>query len=186
LFVGGLNVAFGSTEREYESLLEDLEPPLTTLAQTAGGMAATADLPARRVEEASTAAGTAELKAKEVCDLSAGVFPTQTTLSDSVEVILDDYLAKHEIIEEGLSTEEIVFEQRVRLEDIVRPDVYVKVPALVGGDLREFAIKYYGDADKWDRIAKQNDLETSLIPDDLVELIIPLSLPSATDEKVDD
>lgn len=185
LFVGSVNVAFGAAERTYEDILEDLEPSLTTLAQTAGMMADEPSLPARHVEEASTAAGSVEVTAKQACEVTSGLFPAATTVGDSIEVILEDYLARHEVVEEGLKTEYEVFEQRVRLEDIIRPDTYLKVPALVGGDLREFAIRYYGDADKWDRIAKQNDLETSLIPDDLEELVIPLSLPDATDEKVD-
>ena len=77
-----------------------------------------------------------------------------------------------------------VFELRLRLEEIVRPEAFTTITPVPGSDLRIVAIEFYGDADLWPRIAKQNGLETSAIPDDVEVLVIPLSLPDATDERI--
>jgi predicted Zn-dependent protease len=76
-----------------------------------------------------------------------------------------------------------MYDRRVQLEEIIRPEEFQVVTAQPGTDLRKLAIQFYGTADNWDRIAKQNGLVSSVVPDGIEEIIIPLILSDSTDPK---
>lgn len=49
--------------------------------------------------------------------------------------------------------------------DQSQPDLLAEVMAPAGVDLRDLALRFYGDADAWWAIANENDLPTSRVPD---------------------
>jgi len=183
-FVGQAKQSYESIDRAFSTFTEALESPLDIQSSTAARMGDEPNLPARLLEDASSAAGSAQETSGRIALFTGSIFPGNTVVSDNFEDILEESLSRYEIIDNCYDSMESQFDTRVRLEEIVRPDEFTTIPAFVGGDLREVAIQFYGDADLWDRIAKQNGLDTSLIPDDVEELVIPLSLPDATDRKI--
>jgi hypothetical protein len=173
-----------ASKRAINSLLEEFQQPLETLSSAAGRLGNEPNLPARFVEDASTACDSAQGTSGETAEVTSGIFPGVTIVSDSFEDVLDEALLRYDLSEEAFKVAREMFIQRVRLEEIIRPPQFATVTPVIGADLREIAIRFYGDADLWDRIAKQNGLEQSIIPDTVEELVIPLSLPDATDQKL--
>lgn len=184
LFVGTLQSPFSPTKRELEDDVEGLAAPIRIQAEAASRSGDEPELPARTVEDASTASRDAQTRCGEIAEVIGGVFPASSTVDDSLETILNDAVARADVVDLSYEAMEEQFEVRERLEEIIRPAQFTTVPAIPGADLREFAVLFYGDPDDWERIAKLNGLETSLIPDDLADLVIPLSLPDATDDRV--
>lgn len=184
LFVGIAQRSFQASKRAINALLEEMESPLKTLSSAAARLGNEPNLPARFVEDASTACETTQRTSGETAELISAIFAGNVIVSDSFEDILDEALLRYDLSEEAFNTAREAFIQRVRLEEIIRPPEFATVTPVIGSDLREIAIRFYGDADLWDRIAKQNGLEQSIIPDTVKELVIPLSLPDATDQKL--
>jgi hypothetical protein len=183
-FAGQARVTFAATRRAIEDLVDELSQPLTTEAEAAARMSDEASMPASLVEDVSTAAGSALLIASEAAEIVSGIFPSATTVGDTLEDVIGGYLERVEVVDEAFRSMEDQFDLRLRLEEIIRPDAFAEVTAEPGTDLRELAIRYYGEADLWRRIAKQNGFESSVVPDDATLVIIPLNLPDATDERI--
>ena len=183
-FVGLVRISTQSIRRTIDDIVEAFAQPLETLAFSAARLGDEPNLPARFVEDASAAAASAQDNAGLAADTISAIFPGAVTIDDGLESILGDALDRFAISEEALAAARELFVQRVRLEAIIRPAAFATVTAVVGSDLRDLAIRFYGNADVWDRIAKQNGLVQSIVPDGVDVLVIPLSLPDATDEKI--
>jgi ferrous iron transport protein B len=78
--------------------------------------------------------------------------------------VLGGYVERMGIVSAALLTIEEAWLERIRLEDMVRPESYAIVTSLPGADLREFALRYYGDADLWTRIRTGDDVAATLVP----------------------
>ena len=142
------------------------------------------ELPAAVAEVASSAAGQAQSTSAAIGEIVADIFPADVVIDDSMESILNEAIDRIVIVDQTFAVLVEQFDVRRRLEGIVRPSQFLNVVPVPGSDLRDLARKHYGDADFWPRIAKQNGLETSEIPDGLDVIVIPLSLPNATDDRV--
>lgn len=183
-FVGLIRTSAEATRRQLKDLVDRMLPALDGEAEVAIASGDQAVLPARLVEGASAAAGDAQEASAEVAEVTAAFFPANSQEDDNLEAILDDAIAKYDLIDQSRISMEEQYDLRLRMEEIARPDQFTAIVPVAGADLREVAIQYYGDADLWTRIAKFNGLENSKIPADLEELVIPLNLPDATDDRL--
>lgn len=62
------------------------------------------------------------------------------------------------------ATKEVCVDASDGMQQFVEPDVIAEVSAPAGTDLRDLAIRYYGDADLWFAIANFNGIEGSSVP----------------------
>lgn len=182
-FVGLTKTLFSSDARAVEAQTEALIQPTTTLVATAATASDSVRLPARKVEDASAAAGAAQRASAELGEVVSAIFPARAVDNDGLEAIMADALARADLVDDSYDSVEELYEQRQRLEAIVRPEEFKVVTAEPGTDLRRLSTAYLGSPDFWDRIARVNGFVTSKIPENIEEVIIPLSVPDATDLK---
>lgn len=182
-YVGLARIPFQDDRQALEDRVEAIGPQLDTLSVSASRMGNEPDIRAGLLEDSSGAAGRAQQEAGEVAEITSGIFPAAATNQDGLVAILNEALVRYELSEEALTVARQQYELRRRLEALVRPPIFARIVAVPGSDLRRLANDWYGQADLWDRIAKQNGLDGSVIPDDVREILIPLSLPDATDQK---
>jgi hypothetical protein len=182
-FVGLLKAPFQSTSQDYEDEVAALILPTRTLVTTAARTGDEPELPARLVEDASTAVGSAQDTAANIAEITAESFPGSVLVQDSLTAVLTEHILRADITDEAFVAMVEMYDRRVQLEEIIRPEEFRVVTAQPGTDLRKLAIQFYGTADNWDRIAKQNGLVSSVIPDGIEEIIIPLILSDSTDPK---
>jgi len=151
---------------------------LSGAAQTIGDEG---QVPARTADDVSSALGQAAESAAGTAEVLGDLFPAETAVSDDVATLLLQALDRYEIIERAYEVLEIFWSTRVRVEALVRPDVFAVIHPRRQEDLRVLALRYYGNADEWRRIASANGIESSVVPDDLEVLYIPLVLTDALD-----
>lgn len=180
-FVGTASALFASVASSFSSAEEELAPTISQQAQASSDSGDVSALPTRTAELASTAAGAAIAGAADVADIAAAASPARTTVDDGLEAILGDATSRYAIIEKSYAAIDAQFELRTRLEAQLKPPQFARLTPVGGQDFRELANRYYGDADLWKRIATVNGVDTSVVPDDLDYILIPLSLPEATD-----
>lgn len=183
-FVGTVKSSFQRFERGLTDLIDEYRQPLQALSEAASQSGVQPSLYARIAEGASTGAASAQLTSGAIAESTAGIFPGAVLTDDTLESRMALFISQADILDQSYSTAEEQFEARQQLEQIIRPDEYAVIAAVAGSDLREYAVRYYGNSDLWPRIAKLNGLETSVIPADLEELVIPLSLPDTADDRV--
>jgi hypothetical protein len=180
-FVGLTKVAFQPAQDDLEDQLAVFETSMKSIDSSAARMGDEGNLPARLLEDTSSALEAAQTAAGETAEITAGIFPGSVIVADSMEDILLGAIDRYDILDAVFDALVALFDQRVRVEAITRPPQFTKVTPTVGGDFRTLAIQFYGNADLWTRIAQANGVDTSEIPDDLNEVIVPLSLPQAVD-----
>ncbi len=183
-FVGVAKTSFQKVKAELEDLVETLTQPLETLAFTAASLGDEFVIPARLVEDASAAVGIAQETSALTAEVVADIFPGSVMDDDGLESVLGDALARATLVDAAFDAVEELHEQRLRLEGLARPEASTTITPVAGSDLRAVALKFYGDADLWRRVATANGLEGSLIPDDLDVLVIPLAATDALDPGV--
>lgn len=183
-FVGLPVRTFQATKTALESIIGALAAPLTTVSTTAARMGDEAALPNRLLEDAATAVASAQITGGDAGELVGNVSPISTTQADDLETIINEHLERAQIIDQTFDMIDENFEQRLRLEELIRPEAFTTIVPIIGQDLRELAIQFYGDADLWRRIANYNGIENSVVPNDVEELVIPLSLPDALDQGI--
>lgn len=183
-FVGQTKTSFQATRSLVQGILDNLSQPIVTLSSSAAQIGDEPRLPARIVESATSAAADAIDLSGQAAEVASNTFPGDVAVADDLVTVLNEALNRYDVIDAAFDALEETFNQRVKLEELVRPDQFASIPVLVGGDLREVAIDFYGNADLWPRIAKANGLDGSLIPDGIEEIVVPLSLPDATDDSV--
>lgn len=181
-FVGLVSTSASAASQALGAVVDAFTPVIETETQVASQAGDEPELPARLVEDASSAAGGAQRSSGEAGELVATTFFGTTRVSDDLETVLNDQIEKAFVVDQSFAAAEAQFDLRVRLEALIRPEAFTSVVPIPGTDLRELAIRFYGNADLWRRIAKVNGLDGSLVPDDVTELVVPLSLPDATDE----
>jgi hypothetical protein len=183
-FVGLVNAGFQPDKRALEDLLTQVNQSVTQEATIAASMVDDIDLTPQAVNGAATTAAAAVYQLGEVSRVATDIFPAAVVVSDDLAAILNEAVARFDLSDHAIEAMEEQFSARVRFENQARPAAYVRVPAVVGMDLRDLAIDYYGNADLWFRIAERNGLDDSRIPDDIDEILIPLSLPESDDPRV--
>lgn len=183
-FVGQVKTGTKSIVVDLEEVAERLIQPTQTLATNTGTLGTVATVPARIAQDSSAAAADGIEWAGASAETIASIFPAEARVSDDADVFLLAALDRYSGIDVAYDAVYQAFLARIMLEDIVRPPAFTSVVPIVGSDLRELAIRFYGSADLWTRIARQNGLETSKVPDGIEEIIIPLALPDATDPSV--
>lgn len=183
-FVGLASVAFQPEKKELEDLVSQLNQAVTDEAQLAAQMVDDIDLTSQAVSGAATTTARAVVLLGEVSQRVADIFPARVVVSDDLASVLNDAVQRLDLADQATLAMEQQFASRVAFEREARPAAYVRIPAVAGSDLREVAIEYYGNADLWIRIAERNGLEDSRIPEDVTEIVVPLSLPENNDPRV--
>lgn len=182
-FVGLLSQPFRSTATQLSTLEEERESQFGVLSQAAVDSGTEVQIPSRIAQPAVSAAEGSQSNVAETSDVVAKIFPSTTTADDSLESILNQAIDRYNVIDESTTALRLAFEVRLRFEPLIRPDEFTVVAANPGTDLRRVAIQFYGDADAWPRIARFNGIEGSVIPEDVDDLVIPLSVPDALDPR---
>jgi hypothetical protein len=183
--VGLISQPFRPTATSLSQLQEERESQFSILSQAAVDSGTQATLPSKIAQNAVSAAEGSQANVAETSDVIARIVPSATTADDSLESILLQAIDRYDVIDATTVSLRLAFEVRLRFEPLIRPDEFTMVAANPGTDLRRVAIQFYGDADDWPRIARFNGIEGSVIPDDVEELVIPLSVPDALDPRED-
>lgn len=184
VFVGTTSSAFAATARVIGTFLDAISPAIQAESESAARSATEPQLPSSVVERSITATAQGQLTGGDAAEVISDIFPASVTVSDDLPSILNERIDRALIVTRAFGVLETQFELRRRLEAIVRPNDFAEVTPIVGSDLRELALRYYGNSDLWPRIAKQNGLTSSIVPSGLDKIVIPLSLPAATDDRV--
>lgn len=182
-FVGLVNAGFQPDKRELADLSEAIDRVITEEAQLAARMVDEVDFTSEQVNGAASAAAAATALLGEVSQVAADIFPARLVVSDELAPVLDESVARYDIIDDAIEAMESQFDSQVRFSAIAAPAPFVRIPAVAGTDLRDVAIDYYGNADLWFRIAERNGIEDSVIPDDVDEIIVPIDLPQSDDAR---
>lgn len=183
-FLGLLKTGYQAIRGDLEDVVEEVEKPIESLLGAAARIGDEPNLPARFLLETSAAIGSAQVSSGLAAETTAGISAGALVDADDLASQLSAHLVRVEVLDRAFEALETLHVQRSRIEEIARPPSYARVPALVGADLRLFAIQYYGRADLWSRIAEANGIEGSKVPVDLNELVIPLALPDSLDRSI--
>lgn len=173
-----LSAAIGTS---VEDVSNDSAIAFSTLYQTAVRYG-TGDPTPSTHEDAVAAATRAMDASADYAQTVATIFPGATSVSDDADLILLQHLDRVDVVDQAFDTLDALFSMIARLEDELRPEAFVVLRPTRRMDLRELAVRFYGDPDKWLRIAHANGItEGSKVPDDVDELTIPLSASSVVD-----
>lgn len=178
-FLGAENLEFAADGLSLREQIELIRTSFKLLSNAAVTLADAVSIPANAADGALSALGQAKNTAAATAAILANIPPNRAVFDDSVPTTLSFELDKRAVIEEALALLPPAYEQQLRMNALARPQTFVKVVAHHGSDLRALAVTYFGDADKWDRIAKANGLETSIIPDDVAYIYIPVEASDA-------
>lgn len=182
-FVGLPNQPFAPSAASLARIDEENQVLLNALASTAVAAGEQANFSAELALGALSAAEGAQDNAAETVEVILGYSPAITASSDRLDVILNQAIDRYDVLDGSTTTLREMFSLRRELEPLVDPETFTVVAAQPGVDLRVYARQFYGNSDDWVRIARFNGIEGSTTPDGLGELIIPLTLPDALDER---
>ena len=166
--------------------VEDLDAEgataLDTLTQAVSDLGFVDEPPPRALESAGAGLGQALDLQADTLDTFSNLFPGVATTSDDPAVLLALYLDRRTVVTLALTALDDAWQALQRVEALTRPAEQVIVRPVVGSDLRDIALLYYGDADLWMRLASANGItEGSRVPDDVHEIVVPLVATSALD-----
>lgn len=177
------SVLASSFRTSVADLLDEGNAALATLATVPVDLGQLSDPPPRLLEDAGTALSQGLDVSGDMGETVAGAYLGVLTPRDDIETQLGLYLDQHSVVAQAFVSLERLWEEIQRVEAQTRPDAFVLLRPVRRTDLRSIALLYYGSADLWPRIARVNGIvEGSLLPDDVDELLVPLSLSTALEE----
>lgn len=175
------------------TFVRDVTDQLVAASQVADELAAVgehlADAPVALAKDADRAIALTESSISQwraVGDLFGSLFHQDATSDDSIVGVVDVALFRGQGTAAARAGVDSAWDLQDRAAAIARPPAFATVTAVAGTDLRRVALRFYGDADLWQRIAKANGLEDSKIPEGLHEIVVPLALPDALDDRMGD
>lgn len=138
---------------------------------------------AKEVEAAIALSGASLVRAAALGATFGDLFHGTVSPSDSMAAVVGVALLRADVVDASVEVIDRSWSVQSQAEKIARPQVYATIVAVPGSDLRRVAIRYYGDADLWSRIAKANGLESSIVPAGIREIVVPLDLNSSMDDR---
>lgn len=183
-FVGLVRSSFESDRREISDVSSRLSDPARIEGEIAGQLGLGSELPGRLVEQGIAAANGAPRIIGDGIDVFGNLFHANVSTDDGLAAILNGSIERFDLIDRSYEEVDAQMELLFRLEEIGRPDEFAIIEARPGLDLREVSSRYYGSPDFWPRIGRRNGLVTSVVPEGVVSIVVPLRLPSALDDRL--
>lgn len=183
-FVGLVRSTFETDRRALADTSNRLSDPARIEGQIASQLGTGGQIPGRLIEQGIGSASGAPSIVGDGVDTLANLFHSNISIDDSLESVLNEALLRIEIVD--VSYEEIDRQAQLlyRLEEIGRPEEFATIEARPGLDLRDVSTRFYGQPDFWPRIGRRNGLTTSLVPEGVDRIVVPLQLPTALDDRV--
>lgn len=173
--IGAGNAAFAASAATIEGLVEGFVPPIQAFAQAAQA-GPRGDAKADRL--VAPAANGARARVGELLEALDQLTPASTTDSDEAAVIITRALELADSEVAALDALAALYGEELRAEATSRPEATRTIRVVRGESWRALALRYYGDADVWHRLASYNGAAGgSQVPDDMVEVAIPEYLP---------
>lgn len=177
------SVLASSFRTSIADLIDEGDGALATLAVVPVDLGQLSDPPPRLLENAGTALSQGLDVGGDMGETVAAAYLGVLTPRDDVATQLGLYIRQHDVVAAAFDALERLWEEIQRIEALTRPDAFVIIRPVRRSDLRDIALLYYGNADLWPRIARVNGIvEGSRVPDDVDDLLVPLSLSTALED----
>lgn len=183
-FVGLVRQSFEPDRREIEDVANRLGDPVRIEAQITSQLGLGSVVSGRLIEQGIASTTGAPTILGEGTETLGNIFHSNVSSDDGLAAVILEALERSELID--LSYEEVERQRQLlyRLEEIGRPEEFATITARPGMDLRDVSIRYYGSPDFWGRIGRRNGIATSLVPEGIDRIVVPLRLSDAIDDRI--
>lgn len=183
-FVGLVRSSFEPDRREIESVADRLTDPVRIQGQIASRLGVGDQIPGRLIEQGIGSASGAPPIVGDGVAVVANVFHSNVSIDDSLDSVLLEALVRSELVDRCYEEVDAQAQLLYRLEEIGRPEEFATIEARPGLDLRDVSTRFYGSPDFWPRIGRRNGIATSVVPEGVDRIVVPLQLPAALDDRL--